>query len=509
MTNYKEILFKHLDGIVLIPTIIGLKKVGLLKSILNKITFSLNEINNNNDFNVGYLNISLRTLRNCNLLEFQENKYYLDSRYKITNNLKQIINNSDYLEPTLYLLSFYLKSKLTSKDIDDYLKSIKILIKIATNGQSESNKFNIYLEGVLLGPILAKYTFENKINIINSKVEFITNNDKLTNSFNLLLESLNITKNNKLTEKGLYFINKASAYGVTVSYLNTLNNINKLLTSSPEYIWDRKSDNTEIHVDRALNVWGSGGAHKNYFKKIDTIITNIFNKPLNKQPEGIIDIGCGDGTFLKHLYDLILNNTIRGNNINKKPLYIVGTDINEKARIATKNTLKDINHIVLDGDISNPDALNKNLYEKHNLKLNHLVNCRTFLDHNRIYEKPSKYFLKHNIHSNGTFTFRGKLINSKDLIANFIEHLYKWKPYINKYGLIIIELHTINSEITKLNSGKTLACSYDATHGYTDQYLIEYNVYKKCFNEVGFKVTSKNEYLYPKENPTVSINYII
>ena len=509
MSNYREILFKHLDGIVLIPTIIALKKTGILSSISNKITFSINEINKNNDFNVGYLNISLRTLRNCDLFEFEENKYYLDSRYKVKNNLLKIINNSDLLDETLYLLSFYLKSKLTNEDIQDYSKSIQILIKILNNNQLNSNKFNTYLEGVLLGPILAKYSFEKKINIHNNKIKIITSNDKLTKSIDLLFELSNLTKDNKITEKGLYFINKASAYGVTVSYLNTLNNIDQLLTSCPNYIWNRRNDNTEIHVDRALNVWGSGGAHKNYFKKINTIITNIFNKPLDKQPKGIIDIGCGDGTFLKHLYDLILNNTLRGKNIDKNPLYIIGTDINKKARIATKFTLKDINHTVLNGDISNPDELNKNLLKKYNLKLNDLVNCRTFLDHNRIYKKPSKYFLKHNIHSNGSFAYRGKLINSKDLIANFIEHLYKWKPYINKYGLIIIELHTISSEITKLSSGKTLACSYDATHGYTDQYLIEYNIYKNCFNEVGFKITTENEYLYPKKNPTVSINYII
>ena len=60
-----------------------------------------------------------------------------------------------------------------------------------------------------------------------------------------------------------------------------------------------------------------------------------------------------------------------------------------------------------------------------------------------------------------------------------------------------------------MNSGKTLACSYDATHGYTDQYLIEYNIYKKCFNELNLNITNDNEYLYPKNNPTVSINYII
>ena len=51
--------------------------------------------------------------------------------------------------------------------------------------------------------------------------------------------------------------------------------------------------------------------------KIDNIILNIFNKPLDKQPDGIIDIGCGDGTFLKHIYKIITNNTIRGEKLNK------------------------------------------------------------------------------------------------------------------------------------------------------------------------------------------------
>ena len=31
-------------------------------------------------------------------------------------------------------------------------------------------------------------------------------------------------------------------------------------------------DSGETHVDREMNVWGSGGAHSAYFKKIDDII---------------------------------------------------------------------------------------------------------------------------------------------------------------------------------------------------------------------------------------------
>jgi len=150
MSNYREILFKHLDGIVLIPTIIGLKKTGILNSISNKISFSINEINENNNFNVGYLNISLRTLRNCNLLKFKENKYYLDSRYKVTNNYKKIINSFNYMDEISRLISFYLKSnKLSNQDIKDYSKLIINLIKIFNKNDLDSKILTIYLEGIL------------------------------------------------------------------------------------------------------------------------------------------------------------------------------------------------------------------------------------------------------------------------------------------------------------------------------------------------------------------------
>ena len=76
-----------------------------------------------------------------------------------------------------------------------------------------------------------------------------------------------------------------------------------------------------------MNVWGSGGAHKTYFNKIDKIILNLFNKPINEQPKGVVDVGCGDGTFLKHVYTIIKNRTLRGKHLNEHPLDIIGVDI--------------------------------------------------------------------------------------------------------------------------------------------------------------------------------------
>ena len=59
----------------------------------------------------------------------------------------------------------------------------------------------------------------------------------------------------------------------------------------------------EKTVDREMNVWGSGGAHSTYFKVVDEIIINIFNKPIEEQPKGILDMGCGNGAFIEHIFN--------------------------------------------------------------------------------------------------------------------------------------------------------------------------------------------------------------
>ena len=43
-----------------------------------------------------------------------------------------------------------------------------------------------------------------------------------------------------------------------------------------------------------------------------------------------------------------------------------------------------------------------------------------------------------------------------------------------------MELHTIDPDLTFKNQGETLACSYDCTHGFSDQYLVEYDIFIKC-----------------------------
>ena len=96
----------------------------------------------------------------------------------------------------------------------------------------------------------------------------------------------------------------------------------------------------ELLVNRGMNVWGSGGAHKTYFKKVDEIIIEIFNRPLARQPQGICDMGCGDGTFLEHLHEVVKQKTARGKVLEQHPLVLVGADFNKVARRVAKQHLR-------------------------------------------------------------------------------------------------------------------------------------------------------------------------
>ena len=145
---------------------------------------------------------------------------------------------------------------------------------------------------------------------------------------------------------------------------------------------------TETHVDREMNVW-EGGAHSTYFKVVDEIIIDIFNKPIEEQPKGILDMGCGNGAFLIHLFSLIESQTLRGTMLEEYPLKIIGVDYNEAALKVSKANLiqADIWAKIIWGDIGNPTLLADNSKENYDIELENLLNVeRTFLDHNRIWE---------------------------------------------------------------------------------------------------------------------------
>ena len=259
-----------------------------------------------------------------------------------------------------------------------------------------------------------------------------------------------------------------------------------------------------------MNVWGSGGAHSTYFKVIDDIIINIFNKPIEEQPKGILDMGCGNGAFIKHIFEVIEYHTLRGKILDEYPLLLVGADFNQAALKVTRGNLikSDIWAKVIWGDIGKPEILAKDLKEDYDIDLKDLLNVRTFLDHNRIWKSPVQKTLSVS-KSSGAYAFNGQRLNNAIVEVSLVEHLKNWKPFVEKFGLLIIELHTISPEIAAKNIGKTAATAYDATHGYSDQYILEIDVFNAIIEKAGLYLDTNYFTKFPNNDlATVSVNLL-
>ena len=113
------------------------------------------------------------------------------------------------------------------------------------------------------------------------------------------------------------------------------------------------------------------------------------------------------------------------------------------------------------------------------------------------------------LRSTGAFCFRGERLLNDNVTQSLIEHFEKWTPYVKKFGLLVIELHTIPPSLAASNIGKTAVTAYDGTHGYSDQYIVEYEVFLKAAEAAGLSLDPNHKAKYPPSSlATVSINLL-
>ena len=523
--NLRGTIFRHLDGVATSTTAFALHNKGVLQYLLDHQKVNLQELTSNFKANEGYLNIALRVL--CAqgwLTQHIDNKNDLIA-YETNKNSKTAFELVHLYEDVVKLLNYSVKFPEERIGPDAFSALEKIFKKFEANfGLSEVKKDSIeyqilkHIEGAIIAPIIVLLGVNGFFHKYFMEASFRAQEyHKDPESFKKILDFLSylgwFTKKKdtyQFTEEGLFFAKRASAYGVTVSYLPTFVKLDELIFGNPLVLKSDSPEDTEKHVDREMNVWGSGGAHSTYFKVIDNIIIKLFNKPIDEQPKGILDMGCGNGAFIQHIFDVIEYQTLRGKMLDEYPLLLVGADFNQAAlKVTRANLIKaDIWAKVIWGDIGRPDLLAQDLKDDYNIDLKDLLNVRTFLDHNRIWEAP-----KHNSNnisnSTGAYAYQGKRISNNLVEDSLLEHLQKWKPYVERFGLLIIELHTINPKLTAQNLGKTAATAYDATHGFSDQYILEVDVFNIVAKRAGLHPDPNYFTTFPNDElATVSINLL-
>ena len=526
---FRSRLFRHLDGLVSAPTAYELFEKGVWDLLEKEGRTSISTLVSAFSANEGYLNVAVRVL--CSqgwCTQDLDNKNdtiyfslttrgsYVKEYTRLYKAAVELIRLSGKYHPRKF-------EKVPFQKLEKLFSSFRNEFEAQPEKDSEKEEVRQqvlgHIEGVILGPTVVhlgmsgmfhKYFMETRF----SPDEFHEDPESFMRLLDIFVYFDWFQKkegNYQFTEKGLFYAKRASAYGVTVSYLPTLRNLDNLIFGDPLLLWDHDEKATEIHVDRAMNVWGSGGAHASYFKVVDSIIVDIFNQPIEQQPKGILDMGCGNGAFLEHLFNVIDKRTLRGELLEEYPLVLVGVDYNETAlKITRSNLVKaDIWAKVIWGDIGRPQELAETLKNAYDVNLEELLNVRTFLDHNRVWNPPLKPNPDRTSKSTGAFASRGERIYNKLVEDSLREHFENWAPYVKEFGLLVIELHTVSPALVATNLGQTPATAYDATHGYSDQYIVEIPVFLKVLSEAGLYPDSNYSKVFPdSELATVSINLV-
>lgn len=524
-------IFQHLDGLVMAPTVYALHQTGLMQQFAAGDEVQLATLTDSSGANEGYLNVALRMLcsqgwlsqridTNTNHIYFRQTtkgeiaRQYFSYYKEAVAFLPYAVRIPDYIVNGFDPQAF-MQLKALFRHYEE-----RFGMDEAVDGETKAVQQQIlkHIEGVIVGPLVVGLgmngLFNEYFSIAPFEVEeFTQHHDEIKAVVDFFTSIGWFTQNGsvyKFTPRGLFLARRAAAYGVTVSYLPTFIQVHELLFGNPNVLRTKPATSPELHVNRAMNVWGSGGAHASYFKKIDEIIIDLFNRPVHEQPKGFLDMGCGNGAFIAHIFEVIFRQTSRGKILDEYPLFIVGADFNEAALKATRSTL---NHAgiwakVVWGDIGQPELLADELQKKYDLFLGDLLNVRSFLDHNRPYQPPQNVPQAECL-STGAFALQGRRLPNAEVEASLVEHLSRWSPYVQRFGLLVIELHTLAPELAANHLGRTAVTAYDATHGFSDQYILELPCFLAAASKAGLKPDPAFQIRYPDSDlATVSINLL-
>jgi hypothetical protein len=282
----RSIVFGHLAGIVLAPVLKALADRGVFDLFPDDSQcVELDRIMEPTHGNRGYLRVALRLLSSYGWLRTE--RVGNCPQYKLT----RVGVIALRIAPQLYAtvvpflsLAIFLDNFLSGEG--SLLPSLEQLVPQALGRwglisdedratAAVQEQIRLQLDGLLIGPTMVALARGGVFDRLLEGPKPLSDLPGEPACLSLLLDLLTIPgwverkhSEIRLTSSGCYAARIATSYGVTVSYLPTLTGIGTLLFGNARL--PRINENgVELQVNRAMNVWGSGGAHKTYFQKID------------------------------------------------------------------------------------------------------------------------------------------------------------------------------------------------------------------------------------------------
>ena len=508
-----ELISRYQYGFVCIPVFFACKEKGLFDLVKQKKIIH-QQIAKTLGANTGHLQVALKMMQSLGLLSKNE-----IGEYSLADNFQAYCSIP---EEILELYNLPIESYLLGKEKPDILKSWIGL----SQQQWHINDRTIadFLDGVLIIPIMLGLHKHNLLGVDEEKPLFSGVSPHIREELSTLFiakgwaEKSSITvqqhsqklidnENNLcLTAPGKFIVERILMTGVTSSYTPMLLQISDVLFGDCQTVFGRDKQGSESHIDRKLNVMSSGFQHQKFFADVDELILTIFNQlPYGEQPNYIVDMGCGDGTLLKRVYEVISTKSARGKVLDKYPVQMIGVDYNEASLQESALTLAGIPNLLMKGDIGNPQQMISDLITQGIDGPEKILHIRSFLDHDRPFIPPQNLEAakrRSQLCYQGVYVDSdGGLIPAHMMVQSLVEHLERWSGVVTKHGMMILEVHCLEPKVVNKFLDSSNSLHFDALQAFLSQYLVEADVFLMCAAEVGLFPKWEFSKRYPQNFP--------
>src|SRR5580658_8153455 len=300
-----ELLNRYTHGLVAIPAIVVCREGGVFATMQSEGPMDARGLALRLNANEGHLRVALRLFESLGWIRFQEGRRYTWSA--TSEDYRRI--PADVVELLAFAFRGYLRGE-TERGRERWFE-------LATNGWGISDPLlTDFLDGLLTVPLaIAMGTGQ------------LTAHECVRDWFFQHEWAVNAAGGAELTAEGRYLLDHVRNAGTVLSYAPMLLRLRELILGSPRTVFAADDQGRETHVERTLNVESCGLQHEKFFAGADELIIEIFNRePLERQPRYVVDMGCGDGSMLRRIFEAIRSRTARGTVLDAYPLTMVGAD---------------------------------------------------------------------------------------------------------------------------------------------------------------------------------------
>jgi malonyl CoA-acyl carrier protein transacylase len=503
------LLNDYSHGYVITPLLLEARRSRILSSLKAQKAISLEASCKESKAHHGYIKILSSTLEALGLVTRRGDiLLYSDDLdlYEDVQRIPENIINLYFIDPLNYI-----RTTSTSK-WQPFLEDLQ-----SRWPYIQSPILKNFLDGVLIAPLMVSLYQHNKGKVLNNKIISLKGVSRAAkDDFKTLFQvfewgEVPVEKKDTLvlTDLGIWAYKQALNYALGLSYRPLLKKLDTLLFGDSRVVFGRIKGH-EGHVDRTLNVLASGSMHKTYFKAmVDTILT-IFNDPeISKQPYYIVDTGCGDGTLLAEIYLTICSSSLRGNNLDKHHLVMVGVDYNTASLKETSKKLKSLNipHVVIRGDIGDPSSIIKELSNNGIDISKRILHVRSFLDHDRPFKASKDIITLPVVDSHSAYTTQnGEELTEKEVIYSLLEHLKRWAEILDKNAdLMVLEVHNMSPRQAFLQRHHSISLHFDPLQALSGQFLVPAKTFVACSTAVG--LIPQKIIRFPDDQPFTRITF--